>query len=391
MKKILIVFMAILLVFNTAFAIAPPKFENKEFNDVQELVYWIQTANTEKFQDGRYHDGISALRENGELLVVSAPGARTISISAQTNPIINYYDVILDAVVHIKLLDKEFFWSVNENVYQYFKEKYSGSDFNGGIRQLAFSNGEVVDSVTYSTNVTDKARNKTFTYKDIGFMKDGFEIRVSFYPSTDFNTNLVKELSFELVSLKGSTDLVYTDVEKTDWYYDDVKYAALNGYIQETAEKEFLPNVPAYRLTIASALYNADHADGERPFVYTTKFVDVEREQAYSNAVGWAQSNGIVNGVGDNKFNPYGNVTRQDFAVMLWRYMKYCKFELPPIEDAKVFADDGEIADYAKEAVKSLNVLGIMNGKGDDIIDPRGNVTRAEAAAMLHRMMNKMK
>jgi hypothetical protein len=93
------------------------------------------------------------------------------------------------------------------------------------------------------------------------------------------------------------------------------------------------------------------------------------------------------NGVGDGLFAPDANVSRQDFAVLLLRYADFAKKQFPTTRQFSIFADDAEIADYAKNAIQTLYNGGIINGVGDNAINPKDSATRAEVAAMLHRFV----
>lgn len=385
MKKIIICLFVMGLLNVAVYATAAPRATYKKVDSFDELIWWIQSEEAEIFFDGEFKDNILRMRNDKEFLIPKEHNGFTHAIINFVSPSedsITYYHRIDGKRVDISIgKSAENVLRTEDSVRNYFRQPYAVIEFLEKDKLISFDGIESTKCVVFNYCISERS-NHTM----VGFWEAGNLVTISMRPD-DFDIDIVKDFSFQYISLYELADLKYTDVAETDWHYEDVKYATFNEYIPSTTETTFSPNIPADRVTIASALYNVE----ESPEGYVSKFDDVKRTSLHSAAIGWAQSEKIVNGVGDNKFNPYGNVTRQDFAVMLWRYMKYKKFELPPIENAKVFADDGEIADYAREAVETLNVLGIMNGKGNDIIDPRGNVTRAEAAAMLHRMMNEMK
>jgi len=102
--------------------------------------------------------------------------------------------------------------------------------------------------------------------------------------------------------------------------------------------------------------------------------------------VAWAAANGIVNGIGGGLFAPNANITRQDMATILKRYMDAMGKTIPANRQYITFIDNDDIADYAKGAVETLYCGGIINGKPGNIFDPKGTATRAEVAAMLHRL-----
>lgn len=177
------------------------------------------------------------------------------------------------------------------------------------------------------------------------------------------------------------------DITSRDWFRFSVEYVLNKKYMECADEMYFSPNAPATRSTIATVLYNM--AGKPTDFIYSPHFDDVSNlDTEHVSSLMWAQSCGIAKGVTNNRFNPNGKVTRQDFAVMFLRYIKYCGFELPQIDSIKAFADEADISDYAKEAVHMLNYINVLKGRDENTIDPKSNVTRAEVAVMIQRMMN---
>jgi hypothetical protein len=180
-------------------------------------------------------------------------------------------------------------------------------------------------------------------------------------------------------------DNPFSDVRAADWFYADVEYAVKNGLFEGTSASTFSPNTSMTRgmiVTVLGRLYDADVS------AYTDSgFNDVAAGQYYTGYVEWAKDNGIVNGVGDNMFAPNTPVSRQDFAVLLMRYAEFAQKQFPTTRQFSVFADDADIADYARNAIQTLYNGGIINGVGDNTIEPNGSATRAQVAAMLHRFI----
>jgi len=182
----------------------------------------------------------------------------------------------------------------------------------------------------------------------------------------------------------------FSDVNPSDWFYGDVEYVVTNGLFYGTSETIFAPNASITRAMFVTVLYRI--AGGESmSVIFPSPFDDVADGQWYSAAVAWTAANGIVSGIGGGLFAPDSEITRQDMAVMLLRYLKYIKADYVVTDEYKIFADETDIASYAKDAVQTLNKLGIIQGKGNNIIDPKGNATRAEAAAMLRRFAARFK
>jgi hypothetical protein len=174
----------------------------------------------------------------------------------------------------------------------------------------------------------------------------------------------------------------FSDVAESDWFYGDVEYAFANGLMNGMSAAKFEPNSRMTRAMLVTVLYRLA---GEPEVSGGSGFSDVAAGQWYTDAVAWAAGNGIVNGIGGGKFAPDSNITRQDIAVVLSRYAESAGKELAAVREPAAFADSGEIAGYAKDAVAALNAAGIINGVGSNRVNPRGEATRAEVAAMLHR------
>jgi hypothetical protein len=116
-------------------------------------------------------------------------------------------------------------------------------------------------------------------------------------------------------------------------------------------------------------------------------FSDVAADAWYGGAMAWATENGLVSGIGGGLFAPEASITRQDLAVLLLRYAWHIDKGLPPKRTYAGFADDGQIADYARQAAEILYEATVIGGKPGNLFDPRGSATRAETAAMFHRLI----
>ena len=187
----------------------------------------------------------------------------------------------------------------------------------------------------------------------------------------------------------------FEDVKGTDWFFDDVIYVYDKGLMKGTGTSPMLfsPNASLTRGMIVTILYRLEGEPGVGDLA--SPFGDVADGQWYADAVKWASDTGIVTGYGSGAFGPGDNITRQDLAVILMRYMGYKEIVLPVTVQYIFFADEADIADYAMDAIQAFNKLGIINGVGANadsrtIVDPRGNATRAQVAAMLHRFLEKI-
>jgi hypothetical protein len=181
----------------------------------------------------------------------------------------------------------------------------------------------------------------------------------------------------------------FADITESDWFYADVEYVYANNLMTGVSATTFSPNTPMTRAMIVTVLSRLAVGDGvlDVPNPDTTDFTDVPPGQWYTDAVAWAAGVGIVSGVGGNRFAPDAEITRQDLAVLLARYADVMDIVLPATRAAAAFVDGGDVADYAKDAAAMLYGAGVVGGKPGGLFDPRGDATRAEVAAMLHRFI----
>ncbi len=193
---------------------------------------------------------------------------------------------------------------------------------------------------------------------------------------------------------------VFADIDTTSWQYSAAEYALENNLMagkgtDSYGRVNFDPNSPITREEFVQVLYNAE----EKPPVDSDKnFPDVKNAW-YKNAVLWAYEVGIASGLGDGSFGIGKNITRQDLAVMLYKYAKMKGYSLDA-EDGKInqFADGNKVSDYAKIAMNWAVTNGVLSGKGTAgkpistfRLDPAGTATRAECAAMLRNFMEAFK
>ena len=193
-------------------------------------------------------------------------------------------------------------------------------------------------------------------------------------------------LFYENLSLFDKGEIsCFSDVKKDDWYYGSICYAEQNRLLSGVSDTEFAPNEPLTRAELITALYRADGQSGFDMSV--APFTDVESGSECESAVIWAQQNGIVKGVSETEFAPDENITREQAAVIIYRYAKL-KNIVPEIEFTirLDYADSEHISDYACEAVAYCTIAEIMQGCENNIFAPKASLTRAEAAAILQRL-----
>ena len=160
------------------------------------------------------------------------------------------------------------------------------------------------------------------------------------------------------------------------WYYDAVKYVNQNGLMDGTSATKFSPRVNLTRAQFAQILYNAE---GNPDVTWTDKFSDVKEGAWYANAVIWAAENDVLAGYANGTARPNSIVTREDLVSLLWRYAG----KPAPTGTTLDFSDASKVSSYAKDALLWAVENKIISGRANGELDPKGNAQRAEAAQML--------
>ena len=179
----------------------------------------------------------------------------------------------------------------------------------------------------------------------------------------------------------------FTDVKSNDWYYSSVRYAYDNGLFSGVSHDSFGPGDSMDRSMLATVLYSLDG----KPAAGKSGFADVADGAWYADAVAWAAEHGIVSGVGGGAFTPGGTITREQLAVMLYRYAQYKGYDVSKTADLSGYADQDKLSDWAARAVQWACGSGLMNGRSAAQLAPEGTLTRAEAATMLKAFCENVK
>ena len=181
---------------------------------------------------------------------------------------------------------------------------------------------------------------------------------------------------------------MFTDVKTSDWYYDAVTYVYENGLMTGLNTTTFGPGEALSRAQFAVILHRMN---GTPEAAHTANFPDVADNTWYTDAVLWANSIGVVNGYSDTgKFGPGDNITREQMALMMYRYANHMGYDTSVKADFGKFKDAARVSSFAAEAMKWAVGNGIITGKNNGTtIDPQGNAARAECATIIMRFMEK--
>ena len=182
---------------------------------------------------------------------------------------------------------------------------------------------------------------------------------------------------------KPEVKLPFTDVSTSNWFYDDVAFVYKNGLFSGTDSRSFSPNASMTRAMLVTVLYRLE---GEPTVTGRSSFTDVRSGAYYEKSVIWAAANGIVTGTDSTSFSPDAKVTREQLAAILYRYAQYRKLDTDASAKLNSFTDADSVSAYASEALGWAVSEGLINGASGKLM-PKGDATRAQVAAILHRFV----
>ena len=273
------------------------------------------------------------------------------------------------------------------------KKSSGGSVFFWDLK-FDTNGGSDIDTVTeweYSTIDLDEYVPEKEGYKFVGWYADkDFDKKIDEVYLTQDTTVYAKwekieeevpEKPEETEEIKETETISFLDVKESDWFYEAVSYAVENGLMSGMSEDIFAPNTPLTREMLAVVLYNVE---GQPESTEANTFTDVKGDMWYTDAILWANENGIVAGYDNGAYGVGDFITREQFATILYRYAQFKGYDTTQGGMAvREFSDYENISDYARPAMAWAVNAGIMGGMDDRTLMPQGKATRAEAATML--------
>ena len=180
----------------------------------------------------------------------------------------------------------------------------------------------------------------------------------------------------------------FADVPADAWYAPAVQTCAEQGLFQGTSPTTFSPELSMTRgmfVTVLGRMENIDPTQAD-----ASGFMDVPEDAYYAGYVGWAARSGIVAGVSDSVFEPERGISRQEICTIVHRYLVWKDVSLQTVPSAR-FADDAQIAEWAKESVYVCRSAGIVSGVGDNHFAPDVAARRCEAAQIFKNLLAVLK
>lgn len=184
----------------------------------------------------------------------------------------------------------------------------------------------------------------------------------------------------------------FTDVSRSDWFYDYVDYVSSKGYFRGTTETTFSPQ---RNMTRAMFVVVLSRFDGAKSDSSQSAFTDVAPGAWCTAAINWAAANKIVEGKGDGTFAPDAPITRAQMCAIINRYLNYYKknnkVTLSQTGSVSAMSDQNTIPSYAVDAIKQCQRYGLIIGFKDGTFRPNALSTRAHVAAVIYRMADLVK
>ena len=179
----------------------------------------------------------------------------------------------------------------------------------------------------------------------------------------------------------------FTDVDKDAWYAEAAAYMVECGYMSGTTETTFDPMGEMTRAMLVSVLYRISG----KSVSYEKTFSDVASDAWYANAVVWASKSGIVSGVGENRFDPNGKITREQLSVILYNFTKSYGLDVSELGDLSIFPDGAKVSPWAKNGVRWAIGMKLLSGQTDEAgkayLAPLKTASRVEVASVLYRYL----
>jgi hypothetical protein len=198
----------------------------------------------------------------------------------------------------------------------------------------------------------------------------------------EFKTN-----HFSYYAIQAVDTLPFTDVHKTEYWYNSIYYVYANGLFAGTSKTSFTPDGNMTRGMLVTVLYRLE---GTPEVTSQNVFTDVPDNSWYKDAVIWASENNIVSGYGNGCFGPNDPVLREQIAAILYRYAKFKGYSAASAAELDGYSDAKDIDEWALSAMEWAYAEGLIAGTSATTLSPVDNASRGQVATILLRFIEKM-
>ena len=248
--------------------------------------------------------------------------------------------------------------------------------------------------VTVQPGRADKGETVTITvYPNDGYELDELVVTDSRGNEIDLDARSATRFTFTMPGGKVTVEAsfvreggqpqvpqtTFADVPASAWYYNAVEYVYENGLMSGVSGGRFAPDDTLTRAMLVQTLYAMEG----RPASASAGFADVASGDWYASAVNWAAANGVVSGVSETGFGPNNALTREQLALILYRFAQYKGYDVTGTSDLTAYADGSSVSGWAAEAMSWAVNAGLISGVGGNQIAPTGTASRAQVAQIL--------
>ena len=356
------------------------------FNIYNKEVSTISTTVNGKNADGKYEQIAAATEANvsgtSTPKPTTAPAGPSISVKSDSSSVAFNNGFTVTATVSNAKDGAKVEFSTNDTENKYVT-LVSTTDINNGKATATYLAKKEAGTVTITAKYTDDAKNEATASVKVTVKKPSTKPGGNDGTTSGGGPGIIAPGNGGATTTPN-TDSSYKpdfqDLDSVEWARTAINGLAMRGMINGRDQYTFDPNANITRAEYCQILMgaiNALNAKGE------STFADVPSTAWYYNAVSVASQLGIVSGYGDGNFGPNDLITRQDMALMTYKTAQIMNKSLEPVNAEITFEDSHEIADYAFEAVMTLQKAGIINGMTDTTFEPHSNATRAQSAKVI--------
>ena len=245
-------------------------------------------------------------------------------------------------------------------------------------REVSRFDGKVTVTIPYSPEASESA-NSIVVYR----LSDSDNRAVIVPQSRAASGQVMFVAQGSATFIVGYNEKEFADASE-HWSNANIGFVAARGLFLGISDNEFAPDRSMTRGMLVTVL---GRMLGIEEGVETAGFSDVSEEAYYASYIAYASKNGIVNGIGNGKFAPDREVTREEMAKMLIGFMQHAQILVSELNGNAAFEDEAAISDWAASAIERLQAAGILEGKPGNVFDPKGFVTRAEAAKVVRYLI----
>ncbi|MCT4604648.1 MAG: S-layer homology domain-containing protein [Marinisporobacter sp.] len=255
-------------------------------------------------------------------------------------------------------------------------------DVKIGEEKVSNFNEPISVSIPYKGEVKDGEGVQVFFLKDNGTIENRGGVydpatKMATFTTPHFSKYFAKKID------KTEAKITFKDLENYGWAKEAIEAMATKGIVSGRSNEKFDPAANITRAEFATLV--------TKMMGYTTEnmdmpFTDVDKDAWYYDYIGAAYKNGLINGRSETLFDPNGNITRQEMAVIVAKVLEKKGYKKSSLDSLNVFKDTENISAWAKDSVSLCVKEKIISGMGDGSFAPKQNANRAQAATMLYKV-----